>query len=302
VTEDRRPRGRSGRPDLVNPASSGDGAGGIEAENRELRKRTNSWSRRTRSPAGRRPTSPATPLPNDVPAGPRPGRRQDPVAVTAGCSASPRKPSTNGEPTRSASGDGDAHLINAAIRQPPRRPRIRLPVHHRRNPHPRRDRQPQPGQPTLLPQRIYSAHAKRRRRSPPRATRPRRPGRPRVPRRRAQRAVLTDITERPTGEAKLYLCAIKDACSNRIVGYSMDARMTAQLAVDALGNAAAPCHAATDSRNGPQLATRRARSGPKLRHLLYLAILALYLSQGGAGDRSTQRRRGVLRWVRGERL
>ena len=45
------------------PASSGDGAGGIEAENRELRKRTNSWSRRARSPAGRRPTSPATPLP-----------------------------------------------------------------------------------------------------------------------------------------------------------------------------------------------------------------------------------------------
>ena len=50
---------------------------------------------------------------------------------------------------------------------------------------------------------------------------------------------LTDITEHPTGEGKLYLSAIKDACSNRIVGYSMDARMTAQLAVDALTNAAA---------------------------------------------------------------
>ncbi len=32
---------------------------------------------------------------------------------------------------------------------------------------------------------------------------------------------LTDITEHPTGEGKLYLCAVKDACSNRIVGYSM---------------------------------------------------------------------------------
>ena len=48
---------------------------------------------------------------------------------------------------------------------------------------------------------------------------------------------LTDITEHPTGEGKLYLCAIKDACSNRIVGYSMDARMPAALAVDALNNA-----------------------------------------------------------------
>ena len=30
---------------------------------------------------------------------------------------------------------------------------------------------------------------------------------------------FTDITEHPTGEGKLYLCAVKDACSNRIVGY-----------------------------------------------------------------------------------
>ena len=33
---------------------------------------------------------------------------------------------------------------------------------------------------------------------------------------------LTDITEHPTGEGKLYLCAIKDVFSGRIVGYSMD--------------------------------------------------------------------------------
>ena len=50
---------------------------------------------------------------------------------------------------------------------------------------------------------------------------------------------LTDITEHPTAEGKLYLCAIKDVYSNRIVGYSMDARMTAQLAVSALRNAIA---------------------------------------------------------------
>jgi putative transposase len=53
------------------------------------------------------------------------------------------------------------------------------------------------------------------------------------------RTWLTDITEHPTAEGKLYLCAIKDVYSNRIVGYSMDARMTASLAVSALRNAIA---------------------------------------------------------------
>ncbi|MEU4819926.1 IS3 family transposase [Micromonospora aurantiaca] len=35
---------------------------------------------------------------------------------------------------------------------------------------------------------------------------------------------LTDITEHPTAEGKLYLCAIKDVYSGRIVGYSIDTR------------------------------------------------------------------------------
>lgn len=33
---------------------------------------------------------------------------------------------------------------------------------------------------------------------------------------------LSDITEHRTGEGRLYLCAIKDVFSNRIVGYSID--------------------------------------------------------------------------------
>jgi transposase InsO family protein len=53
------------------------------------------------------------------------------------------------------------------------------------------------------------------------------------------RVWFADITEHPTGEGRLYLCAIKDACSGRIVGYSMDERMTSQLAVSALRNAIA---------------------------------------------------------------
>ena len=50
---------------------------------------------------------------------------------------------------------------------------------------------------------------------------------------------LTDITEHWTDEGKLYLCAIKDACSGRIVGYSIDSRMTSNLAVTALNSAVA---------------------------------------------------------------
>ena len=50
---------------------------------------------------------------------------------------------------------------------------------------------------------------------------------------------LTDITEHPTSEGKLYLCAVKDVCSGRIVGYSMDARMTSALCMSALRNAIA---------------------------------------------------------------
>lgn len=50
---------------------------------------------------------------------------------------------------------------------------------------------------------------------------------------------LSDITEHPTGEGKLYLCAIKDCFSNRIVGYALGERMTADLAVAALRSAIA---------------------------------------------------------------
>ncbi|MFE3653333.1 IS3 family transposase [Streptomyces sp. NPDC059152] len=50
---------------------------------------------------------------------------------------------------------------------------------------------------------------------------------------------LTDITEHATGEGKLYLCAVKDVYSGRIVGYSIDARMKSRLAVAALESAVA---------------------------------------------------------------
>ena len=43
----------------------------------------------------------------------------------------------------------------------------------------------------------------------------------------------------PSVEGKLYLCSIKDVFSNRIVGYSIDSRETAELACSALRQAIA---------------------------------------------------------------
>ncbi|GAA1803371.1 hypothetical protein GCM10009771_02140 [Nesterenkonia flava] len=54
-----------------------------------------------------------------------------------------------------------------------------------------------------------------------------------------QGAAGRPYTEHHTGKGKLYLCAVKDACSGRIIGYSIDTRMKASLAVRALNNAIA---------------------------------------------------------------
>jgi transposase InsO family protein len=49
---------------------------------------------------------------------------------------------------------------------------------------------------------------------------------------------LTDITEHPTGEGKLYCCAVLDLCSRKVVGWSIDRRCEAVLVNDALAKAA----------------------------------------------------------------
>lgn len=121
-------------------------------------------------------------------------------------------------------------------------------------------------------QRLWSVHARQRGRS-------RRPGPPvhddLVRREFTARAPnllwLTDITEHPTTEGKLYLCAIKDACSKRIVGYSIADRMTSELAVNALRNAVAlrgSVHATVHSDRGSQFRSHayvRALRGAGLR-------------------------------------
>jgi hypothetical protein len=70
---------------------------------------------------------------------------------------------------------------------------------------------------------------------------------------------LTDITEHPTGEGKVHLCAVKNCYSNKIVGYSIDARMKSSLAVAALRDA-------ITLRNRPgwlRTPTEVANSGPR---------------------------------------
>jgi transposase InsO family protein len=71
---------------------------------------------------------------------------------------------------------------------------------------------------------------------------------------------LTDITEHPTDEGKLYLCAVKDCFAGRIVGYSIDDRMTSQLAVNALTNTVLlrdPAGTVVHSDRGGQFRSRK---------------------------------------------
>jgi transposase InsO family protein len=71
---------------------------------------------------------------------------------------------------------------------------------------------------------------------------------------------FTDLTEHNTDEGKLYLCSLMDACSTRIVGYSISDRMTADLAVSALSNAIAlrdPAGTKVHSDRGSQFRSRK---------------------------------------------
>lgn len=74
---------------------------------------------------------------------------------------------------------------------------------------------------------------------------------------------LWDISEHPTREGKLYLCAIKDVFSNKIVGYSIDTRMKASLAQSAMRNAIAlraPVATVCHSDRGGQFRAKRTQA------------------------------------------
>jgi putative transposase len=87
---------------------------------------------------------------------------------------------------------------------------------------------------------------------------------------------LTDITEHPTGEGKVYCCAIKDLFSNRIVGYAIGERMTADLAVSAL-------RAAIARRRPDSVVVVHADRGSQFRARAFRAVLVAAGLKGSMG-------------------
>jgi putative transposase len=90
------------------------------------------------------------------------------------------------------------------------------------------------------------------------------------------RVWLTDITEHRTRTGKLYACMVKDVWSNRIVGYSMSDRMTADLAVRAL-------RYAIIARDTPQGTIVHADRGSQFRSNKYVRMLANNGLRGSMG-------------------
>ena len=86
---------------------------------------------------------------------------------------------------------------------------------------------------------------------------------------------FTDITEHPTLEGKLYCCAVKDAFSNRIVGYATGARMTASLAMRAL-------HHAVELRGAGATVVHSDR-GSQFRAHVYVKALKVFGLHGSMG-------------------
>lgn len=87
---------------------------------------------------------------------------------------------------------------------------------------------------------------------------------------------LTDITEHPTAEGKLYLCAIQDVYAHRIVGYALGAQMTARLATAAL-------RAALARRCPGRVVIVHSDRGSQFRSRLFRAALTAAGLQGSMG-------------------
>jgi transposase InsO family protein len=87
---------------------------------------------------------------------------------------------------------------------------------------------------------------------------------------------VTDLTEHPTAEGKIYCCAIKDLFSNRIVGHAVSDRMTADLAVTALRTALA-------RREPDGVVIVHADRGSQFRARSFQAVLKAAGHQGSMG-------------------
>ncbi|HEY6748698.1 MAG TPA: DDE-type integrase/transposase/recombinase [Mycobacteriales bacterium] len=97
---------------------------------------------------------------------------------------------------------------------------------------------------------------------------------------------LSDLTEHPTAEGKLYLCAIKDVWSRRIVGYSIAERMESSIAVAALDSAVARRAAAGQRVAGCVLHTDRGSQGGFNWSSQHLVTVEVFGGSSAAGSRS----------------
>ena len=81
---------------------------------------------------------------------------------------------------------------------------------------------------------------------------------------------MTDITEHPTREGKVYCCVVLDVFSRRVVGWSIDSHQATPLVTNALGMAITnrnprPEQTVIHSDHGSQGSTPRGRSPSALR-------------------------------------
>lgn len=90
------------------------------------------------------------------------------------------------------------------------------------------------------------------------------------------RVWLTDITEHPTGEGKLYVCCVKDVFSNRIVGWAISERMTRHLAIAALRQA-------VTRRRPSEVVVVHSDRGGQFRARDFLAVLRAHHLAGSMG-------------------
>ena len=103
----------------------------------------------------------------------------------------------------------------------------------------------------------------------------------------ANQVWVTDITEHPTREGKLYFCAVKDVFSNRIIGYAAAPHMGSALAVSALNTAVARRHINGYDVTGCIVHSDRGaqfRSNKYLRELKNHGLVGSMGRVGSAGD------------------
>src|SRR5699024_4666452 len=83
--------------------------------------------------------------------------------------------------------------------------------------------------------------------------------------------------EHHTREGRLYLCAVKDVFSNKIVGYSIDSRMKARIAVNAL-------EMAVTHRGNPRCVIVHSDRGSQFRSDRFLKTLRRHKLHGSMGQ------------------